>query len=497
VRQIARDLIIENRHVLRACEQESPSRFEKLPGIDWKHISDSLPISSPGYALSHLDWALSVQGGFLSLFHRTNDELMSGEGPLPRPWRHFIAMMGASRYRCEYIVRHELALFLSTGGDVSWITDGAEALPKKLVSLFALNAILAHRPWAIEARDVDTAISLGRWSASELVHALVILATYQSMASLVFGSGIKLEEDLAVEEELGRIGSSVDPLIESDLIWETENEFVPACFSMNESSPGLIQRLLAQSNSTRQPTSIDESSTRISAFEGFGALNDPSGHSSPVSTTPASRSAPKLDDEAKGELASIMASSPRWATPVSNLVNATPVSLNIPILEYRDFSPKTDKMLHSTSFSWEDHGMMILDRQTSDTLTECINSEFLHALEFSTHTIGDLTLGESTSTVREAIVKYVQRMYGIFHDDYRYDRLNKILPVMDKAYLKKLACYPERLTQVDYMRLRTFEGFSPNDLIHLAHLVSQTKRLVTLTWAMHAVVQFQAKQHQL
>jgi sestrin len=126
--------------------------------------------------------------------------------------------------------------------------------------------------------------------------------------------------------------------------------------------------------------------------------------------------------------------------------------------------------------------------------TDCIHEEHTHSLDFTTNSIGDRHI-ESTTNVREAIVKYVQRMYGVFHDDYKYDQLNKILPVIHKAYLKKLACYPDRLTRVDYLRMRKFEGFTSLDLIHYAHLVAQTKRVVELTWAMKAFMSYQAATH--
>lgn len=383
-------------------------------------------------------------------------------------------MLGASCVGCEYLARTELEQFLLSGGDSAWLKDPDASVPKKLRCLSLLNSLMAHKPYALDSTCIATVVNEGRWSASELAHALVILASFHSLPSLVFGSGVRIEDDLALPEELGR-NAFCDPLIDSEPEWDSSSG-LPKCFCLNDSAPSLLQRLLHSSSSQRS-TSVEEP---ISAFEGFGALN--SGFSSPVTTS--SSKVQKLGDEEKHELAVIMANQPSWRSFLCALLNANAEGP----LEYKDFVQKSDAILHTSSFSWEDHGTMVLARQLPEA-TECINLEHSHALEFTTHSIGDRYI-ESTTTVREAIVKYVQRMYGVFHDDYRYEQLNKILPVIHKAYLKKLACYPERLTRVDYWRMRKYESFSSVDLIHYAHLVAQTKRIVELTWAMKAFTSF-------
>ena len=488
----------EHRHIFHVHDEISPSRFEGVAVVgplDFSHPNLSSVYPRP----THMDWILSSQGEFLELYRKTTEAVMQSDGPLPRPWRHYIAMMGASAYSCEYLARNQLELFLSSGGDAAWLAEGSVAVPRKLLCLSPISSVMAHRPWTLDSTHIEHVISEGRWSASELVHALIILATFHSLPSLVFGSGIKIEDDLVTSDEACRCPTDSDPLVESEPAWNPHDP-LPKCFSLNETTPSLIQRLLLQQATTGTSRSVSYPSQRsvstggeepyISAFEGFGSLNENpnSGVASPVSAVTPVHRAPKISkmgDEEKGELAAIMASHVCWRAPLSRIVSHSGGKAD----EYRDFMQKSDKILHTMSFSWEDHGMMVMSRQMPDA-TDCINAEHVHSLEFTTNTIGESHI-ESTTTVREAIVKYVQRMYGVFHDDYRYESLNKILPVIHKAYLKKLACYPERLTRVDYMRMRQFEGFTAKDLIHYAHLVSQTKRIVELTWTMKALMNYQ------
>ena len=515
VRNMCGRLLKEYRHVFHVRDELSPSRFEGQTFIELPKWSDPKHVGLI-QTLSHLDWILAPQGRFLELYRRSSDLMMKSDGPLPRSWRHFVAMIGASRHNCEYLVRQEMYGYLSAGGDPAWLTDSA-SVPKKLNSLADINSIMAHRPWALDSCHIEHAVTSGRWSSGELVHALVILATFQSLSSLVYGAGARVEDDLLTEEEFSSTGGIRDPLIQSEPVWD-ELQGLPQCFMVNDGAPNLLQRLLNHqhrgsgppatapivlvpaSGSHRSISSAESGVVEnpIAAFEGFGSLNEQtnSGSASPATAvkTPTatvkaeklSSNAPRLRDHEKEELSAIMQAHPVWKCALSDMIKIEPTEPT----DYRDFNPKTDATLNTTSFSWEDHGMMVMARQMPD-LTDCINEENTHAIEFTTNTIGGSEI-ESTHTVREAIVKYVQRMYGIFHDDYRYDRLNRILPVIHKAYLKKLACFPERLTNVDYMRMRRFEGFTPKDLIHYAHLVSQTRRIASLTWAMKAVMRYQA-----
>jgi sestrin len=510
VRTMCSRVLRDHRHVFHIREETSPSRFEGGGFIEIPNWSDPA-LHGLFNPFSHLEWILGAQGRFLELYRQSTDLMMKADGPLPRSWRHFVAMIGASRHNCEYLVRQEMFAFLASGGDPKWLTDNS-SVPKKLACLSEINAVMAHRPWALDSSHIEYTVTAGRWSFGELVHALVILATFQSLSSLVFGAGTRLEDDLLTEQESTFANGINDPLVGTEPQWD-ELVPLPQCFMVNDGAPNLLQRLIQQRPaSTTTPPTINVSFTGsqrsvssaesgilenpIAAFEGFGSLNEQttSGSASPVALVktptaaakPASTNAPRLRDHEKEELAAIMQAHPVWKCPVSDMVKQESKE----VTEYRDFNPKTDATLHTTSFSWEDHGMMVMARQMAD-LTDCINEENMHAIDFTTNTIGGSEI-ESTHTVREAIVKYVQRMYGIFHDDYRYDRLNRILPVIHKAYLKKLACFPERLTRVDYMRMRRFEGFTPKDLIHYAHLVSQTRRIASLTWAMKAVMRYQS-----
>ena len=58
-----------------------------------------------------------------------------------------------------------------------------------------------------------------------------------------------------------------------------------------------------------------------------------------------------------------------------------------------------------------------------------------------------------TDKFRSAIWYYTQRVYGISNDDYDYGEVNYLVSRQLKTYVKKVICYPERITVADFMNM--------------------------------------------
>jgi hypothetical protein len=150
--------------------------------------------------------ALKNQSQFLVRYASTLHCLLHTEGSLPLMHRCYIAIMGASRHRCEALVRHLAEMFLLGGGDSEWLTHGTA--PEKLKVLEPINAIIAHQPWNLAVEDLQELLDPiipedpdlaneardKRWSKTELLLALTILATFHSISGLYYGLGIALED---------------------------------------------------------------------------------------------------------------------------------------------------------------------------------------------------------------------------------------------------------------------------------------------------------------
>jgi len=165
--------------------------------------------------VSNLTHVLGFHPTYLQCVLTSFNVQLHDEGPLPQSWRFFIGAMACARHRCLYMFARMVDAFLSAGGDPDWLKRGlaSPSLPPKLAALAEINALLAHRPWVIAplhvrdltdgtaARAAHAAAGGGDgtdasgggggsgsgwgWSLHELVHALVILATFHSLCSII------------------------------------------------------------------------------------------------------------------------------------------------------------------------------------------------------------------------------------------------------------------------------------------------------------------------
>uniref|UniRef100_A0A3P8X990 Uncharacterized protein n=1 Tax=Esox lucius TaxID=8010 RepID=A0A3P8X990_ESOLU len=127
---------------------------------------------------------------YLESFLHLQHYILQMDGPLPLPYRHYIAIMAAARHHCGYLVSLHSAQFLKSGGDPQWL-KGLEDAPLRLRHLDQLNKVLAHQPWLTAHSHIQALLKMGEqcWSLAELVQAVVLLAHCHSLASFVFGSG--------------------------------------------------------------------------------------------------------------------------------------------------------------------------------------------------------------------------------------------------------------------------------------------------------------------
>lgn len=87
-----------------------------------------------------------------------------------------------------------------------------------------------------------------------------------------------------------------------------------------------------------------------------------------------------------------------------------------------------------------------------------INEEFVYATMHTNNKIGNVAYDDNaTEIVRRTMLVYIDRLFGILHDDYNYKAVNKYLTLVHKVFLKKSVCFPERMTQSDYHRTREYE----------------------------------------
>jgi len=149
-------------------------------------------------------------------------------------------------------------------------------------------------------------------------------------------------------------------------------------------------------------------------------------------------------------------------------------------------------MRHSTvcQFSWADNGYSMLASYYPE-VADCINNEFLYVDEYTDNCLAGKEV-TTTVPVRMAMQIYILRLYGLTRDDYSYGSLNKFLTLVNKVYLKKLACFPERITRQDSARVEEYDEFDTKDMMQYCFIGFQCRRQVELQYVLHALSTYQA-----
>jgi hypothetical protein len=94
--------------------------------------------------------------------------------------------------------------------------------------------------------------------------------------------------------------------------------------------------------------------------------------------------------------------------------------------------------------------------------------------------------GVDTTPFRRAIWYYTQRLFGLQHDDYDYNKIHVFLTSNLKAFVKKIVCFPDSITQSDF-ELPGYT-FKPSEKAHIVLLAIEARRQASLLYALHAVM---------
>jgi AhpD family alkylhydroperoxidase len=70
---------------------------------------------------------------YLSSFLKIHYTLLRGDGPLPAPIRHLIAILASARFSCTFLIEAHTAQLVQAGGRQEWIDQGLAAAPIKVV----------------------------------------------------------------------------------------------------------------------------------------------------------------------------------------------------------------------------------------------------------------------------------------------------------------------------------------------------------------------------
>lgn len=403
--------------------------------------------------VTNINSLMAFHPQYLEYFLRTEYFMFKGEGPLPFDWRCYIAIMAASRHRCCYLVQLYELEFLKRQGKKTWL-QGLKMVPAKLRALYEINTILAHQPWLISSTHIEKLLKgQDNWSLSELIQAIVILIHIHSLCSFVYGSGItpEIDRDGGHTFKPPSLSDTQSGSIEGD---DSPVNGVHSRSCMNE----LVEKMkeVKAEHDALMETTQEELFEQFEKVES-GEVGTGKDKVTSCDETPQPGIARYLENASFG---------------------------------YSDFANRDESLKISTfkvqDYSWEEHGFSLINRLYPD-IGQMLDDKFGCAINLTYHTLGRVE-NVDTSAFRMATWNYIHLVFGIYHDDYLYTEVNKLLERSYKKYIKVVACYPERVSIDDYL------GFMPDlthsEKVHINLLFLESRLQAELLYALRAIMKY-------
>jgi len=303
-----------------------------------------------------------------------------------------------------------------------------------------VNNLLAHLPWKLKTEHIDKLLKgQDAWSKPELIHAILVFASYRALAGFVWGTGITSEIDFQYQDCL--LVSENEDLTSSNRSQHTREE---------------IHKLCDRSDI------IDENEAQAKKVESFAAVE-------------------KIDPEAKNTPNPSVLLRSGWHSDLEKRYSFN----NSAVKYYVDFDVRSHEyhIFHIQDYSWATRGFSLVTRyfpmgaHPIDDCFKCIKS-------LTYNTFGNLEDMDTTG-FRMAIWHYVNRIFGIFYDDYNYENVNKKIPQVIKAYVKIISVAPWRITAGDILNWPL--PLLPQEKIHIALITLEARKNAELLYALHAI----------
>ncbi|XP_036405413.1 sestrin-1 isoform X1 [Megalops cyprinoides] len=410
-------------------------------------------------ALGRLDNISLVMGfhpRYLESFLRTQHYLLQMDGPLSLHYRHYIGIMAAARHQCSYLVNLHVNDFLQVGGDPKWL-NGLDGAPQKLQNLGELNKILAHRPWLVTKAHIEQLLKAEEhsWSLAELIHAVVLLTHYHSLASFTFGCGISPE----IHCDGGH--TFRPPSVSNYCVCDIAN------------GNGATEEMLANHP---MPEASSEVEVLMERMKQLQECRDEEEASQEEMAT-------RFEREKTESMLVVTAED-------DEMMPSRDVSRHFedPTYGYKDFSRRGEHVptFRVQDYSWEDHGYSLVNRLYPD-VGQLLDEKFQMAYNLTYNTMATHK-DVDTSMLRRAIWNYIHCMFGIRYDDYDYGEINQLLDRSFKVYIKTMVCSPEKITKRMYESF--WRQFQHSEKVHVNLLLMEARMQAELLYALRAITRY-------
>ncbi|XP_030415773.1 sestrin-3 isoform X3 [Gopherus evgoodei] len=425
--------------------------------------------------LDNITQVMSLHTQYLESFLRSQFYMLRMDGPLPLPYRHYIAIMAAARHQCSYLVNMHVDEFLKTGGIAEWL-NGLEYIPQRLKNLNEINKLLAHQPWLITKEHIQKLVKTGEnnWSLPELVHAVVLLAHYHALLTQ-----LTMEATLpSVQQQLSESALTL-PLSSNHGAANTQSESL-LWLQWRPNRTSLLPSV--QQTWRRQKPHLSPIADSLSELEALMERMKRLQEEKEEEEASQEEMATRFEKEKKESLLVVTGAFD------DEMVSTSDVSRYIedPGFGYKDFARRGEEHLptfRAQDYTWENHGFSLVNRLYSD-IGHLLDEKFRMVYNLTYNTMATHE-DVDTTMLRRALFNYVHCMFGIRYDDYDYGEVNQLLERSLKVYIKTVTCYPERTTKRMYDSY--WRQFKHSEKVHVNLLLMEARMQAELLYALRAI----------
>ena len=354
------------------------------------------------------------------------------------PLKHklFLGLMGSSTIGCEYLLNDFKKRYLMSVDDRSWVDQGLQCkdIPERIKGISIINNILAHKPWIMDWRNFA---GFKNGLSSFLFQSVIILTTVQRFATILctfktFIIYYDIFEEKKIlnnekKEENGVKKDESDKKEENDKKEKIKNEI-----EINGKEEIEIRKKKQKKKSEKIEEDIHRVIQSIKNKIEF-----------------------KQDEDDKKNIGNKKEIFKKYMYEL--------------IVSYSDFNQHVEKYLYVEHFDWKnDAKYFFMDLARKDM--EYLETEFKF--------LEKMILDSEEKT--EAIEKYVMLIFGIKDNDYNYHNNNLYLSVEEKRIIKKIACYPEQIGEIELLGCLSI--LTKEKLVHLIFIVTAIKQKISLTF---------------
>ena len=387
---------------------------------------------------------------YLSYYEKTVNTIFKKKSILPIQWKYYLAIMASSTMKNEYLTRLFEEEFLDNNGDPNWLIIGLNVVPNKLKKLASLNNIIAHQPWNINIEELKNVKSV--LSINEITEACIILIQFQK---------ISLIEEL-IEFKKYNNENDIQRKPSKDMSEKIDVMFQEHIFNVINEIKKEEEDIIEEENESNDKDTSDASNKLNNISDLYNIKQ-----SSFNSVDSWEKNDKNLSDE-------------------TNDIFQKYLSDDYEKIAFK--GPNKNVSLSYYEYNWCDYGYYYL-KNISPNLITCINDEMKYIIELTSNSLGFKKYSSSLNSlyIKQAIINYVEKLFGYYHEDYNYKNISKLLccNINYTKFIKKFVCYPKKVSLCDFQEMNTI--FLHEEIMHIILLIATIKMKIQLIFLSKAI----------